>query len=182
MISPLLSMTETLIEKRLLRGRKILFNKDDAFLKPLVEILAKADHQSIILWAIELAEELSIAADDAYVKEAINFCKMWAQGEVKMPLARKYILKVHSEAKENTFIKGLYLHAIAQGLSVIHTSKHALGLPIYELSALVYQNPDAFMPYIEVKKQHYIVVLKKMIDCDKTHYKWAAFLKGKDDD
>lgn len=55
-----------------------------------------------------------------------------------MPLARGAILRCHSLAKELTDPADQALcHAIGQAASVVHTPGHAMGYPIYALTALV---------------------------------------------
>ena len=64
--------------------------------------------------------------------------KAWAAGEIKMPVAKRAILNCHALAKKMTSpTDSARCHAIAQGFSVVHTTGHALGLPIYELTAIV---------------------------------------------
>ena len=70
-------------------------------------------------------------------------------------------------------------HAIAQGCSVVHTEGHAIGLPIYELTAIVREKGiDHCREAVEQRNQTYIDKLlywhQHEPDCDGP---WAAFLK-----
>ena len=72
---------------------------------------------------------------------ALNLSRQWAAGEVKMPVAKKAILECHAMAKELTDIADIALcHAIGQACSVVHTQRHAMGYPVYELTAIVRKN------------------------------------------
>ena len=56
-----------------------------------------------------------------------------------MPIARRAILSCHAAAREQTDpVRASLFHAIGQACSVVHTPGHALGYPLYELSATVY--------------------------------------------
>lgn len=62
----------------------------------------------------------------------------WAKGQIKMPVARRAILELHALAKEiNEEQLSLLCRAIAHACATVHTERHALGLPIYELTVMV---------------------------------------------
>ena len=139
-----------MIVKRINKGRKTLFDPDDECLTGLYELIQNQSHKTLILWALELAEgsvrELNKKyIDDSRPENALNLSKQWAAGEVKMPIAKKAILECHSMAKELTDVSDIALcHAIGQACSVVHTKKHAMGYPVYELTAIVRQNKTQF--------------------------------------
>lgn len=138
-------MYEMLIN-RINKGRKILFNPDDECLINLYEQIKNQYHKTLILWSWELAEESVREMNKKYINDArpenaINLSKQWAKGEVKMPIAKNAVLKCHSMAKELLDLSDIALcHAIGQACSVVHTKKHAMGYPIYELTAIVRKN------------------------------------------
>ncbi len=138
-------MYEMLVN-RINNGRKILFDPDDECLINLYEKIKNKSHKTLILWAWELAEEsvreLNIKyINDARPENALNLSKQWAMGKVKMPIAKNAILECHSMAKGLTDISDIALcHAIGQACSVVHTQKHAMGYPVYELTAIVRKN------------------------------------------
>ena len=64
--------------------------------------------------------------------------RAWAAGVIRMPLARQAILSCHALARELTAPGDIArCHAVAQGCSVVPTTGHAMGLPVYELTAVV---------------------------------------------
>ena len=55
-----------------------------------------------------------------------------------MPIAKRAILDCHAMAKELTNPADIArCHAVGQACSVVHTAGHALGYPMYELTAIV---------------------------------------------
>lgn len=131
---------------RINNGRKILFNPDDECLAVLYGQIKNQTHKTLILWSLELAEESVRELNKKYINDnrpvnALNLSKLWAKGEVKMSIAKKAILQCHSMAKELTDSCDIALcHAIGQACSVVHTQTHAMGYPIYELTAIVRKN------------------------------------------
>ena len=96
-----------------------------------------------------------------------------------MPLAQRLILDCHAIAKELDNAADIALcHAVGQACAVVHTAGHALGLPMYELSAIVYrlgidncvQSVEARMAeysdrlaFWKAHEQDYADVYKKML-------------------
>ena len=75
-----------------------------------------------------------------------------------MPQAKQAILQVHAMAKELNSPEEIALcHAAAQGCSVIHTPGHALGYPIYELTALVHRyGIEHCIQPVEKRREEYV--------------------------
>ena len=124
------------------RRNQILFTGDSLLLAELRELIAGANRRALILCALELAEETvreleSRYPDDHRPREAVEAARAWAAGEIKMPLAKRAILDCHAMAKELTDPADIArCHAVGQACSVVHTAGHAMGYPIYELTAL----------------------------------------------
>lgn len=121
--------------------------------------------------------------EQKYTKElrpriAFNKCQKWASGEIKMPLAKKSILDCHAVAKEIDDDYYIALcHAIGQGLSTVHVETHAIGLPIYELTAIVLKNKDNYQKEVGSKIKYYIdTLLYFQNNIDNIDYHWADFL------
>ena len=164
------------------RKNKILFSQDSYLLQELTELLQQQNRQVVILWALELAEEIVNQLLEKYPEEtrgleALQLSRLWAQGKIKMPEAKQGILACHKVAKEIES-PALY-HAIGQGCSVVHTLGHTIGLPIYELTAIVRKHGiDSCRDYVEHRNKEYINKLHYW----KNHYQdeereWAKFLK-----
>lgn len=154
-------------------------------LAELRELIAGADRRVMILWALELAEETVRELEDKYPddyrpREAIETARAWAAGEIKMPLARRAILDCHAMAKELTdFADIARCHAVGQACSVVHTEGHAIGYPIYELTALVLeQGLEDCREAVEARVRDYERRLLYWVDRERSECrKWADFLR-----
>lgn len=161
-----------------------MFSRSSIVLKDLLEVIRTEKHRTIVLWAFKCIEKIkeclpSEIRNDARIYNAINLCKSWSRGEIKMPIAKKALLQVHQMAKEtdDKYIIAL-LHAIGQGCAVVHVETHAIGIAIYELTSLVVKHGiDNCEDVIKDKVANYIELLKlceeEVID---PNLKWADFL------
>ena len=125
------------------RKNQILFSKDSLLLTDLCQLIARANRRALILWALELAEETARELAEKYPEDhrpldAIAASRAWASGEIKMPIAKQAILNCHAMAKELENPTDIArCHAVGQACSVVHTVGHALGYPMYELTAII---------------------------------------------
>lgn len=150
-------------QNRIDRKNQILFTQDSDFLRDVVAVVQEQNHQTLVLWAFEFADKTVQKLSMRYpheqrLKIAVATAKEWAAGNVKMPIAQRAILQAHAVAKEINSPEDIALcHAIGQACGVVHTSGHAIGFPIYDLTALVlhYGMPDCKKP-VEERKQQYI--------------------------
>ncbi len=97
-----------------------------------------------------------------------------------MPIAKQAILAVHAMAKEMPNDADAALcHALGQACSVVHTPRHAPGLPIYELTAIVRRfGIDYCKDILEKTILRYEETLKICrIQNETTFSQWASFLK-----
>lgn len=155
------------VKEKLKRKNKILFSRDSLCLQNLLTELRKQDRKVIVLWALECAENISKELAKKYPNDdrfenAVNLSKEWAHGKIKMPLAKKAILQAHAVAKEISNPVDIALcHALGQGCSAVHVETHAIGLPMYELTAIVLENGiENCEKKIEEKINEYIKSLK----------------------
>jgi len=131
------------VKTKIRRKNQILFSKDCLLLAGLRKLIEQTNRRALILWALELAEETALQLAEKYPedfrpREAIAAARAWAAGEIKMPIAKRAILNCHAMAKELTDPADIArCHAVGQACSVVHTVGHALGYPMYELSAIV---------------------------------------------
>ena len=161
-----------LYSKRFFKGNQFIFMPKDPILTDLVELVGSSNHQVLIKWSFQLIENLLCKDSfDPLVIECVDTAKRWAQNEVKMKDAKRLNLEYHQLAKlqNNTMIS-----AIAQGCSVVHTPKHAMGLVLYEL-AWIYEN-KSYQDVLD-KIECYIQTLQ---DIKENHIdnqgKWVSFL------
>ena len=146
--------------------------------------LAVSDRRTIVLWALSLSADtvqyLSAKyPDDMRPLLALAKSRAWAQGKIKMPEAKEAILACHAMAKElQDYPDACLCHAVAQGCSTVHTPKHALGYPIYALTALAYQSGmEKCDQAVEEKCSEYVSYLKEMKkESQDPKYTWASFL------
>jgi hypothetical protein len=127
--------------------KRILFNRDSDCLQPLLALIEKQKRRTLVLWALEYAEELADKFETKYPDEhrprgAVNACRAWARGEVKMPFAKKAIHAAHNAATEiaDDIIFCSIARAIGHAVATVHVETHAIGGPIYALTALAYES------------------------------------------
>ena len=167
------------------RKNQILFSKDSLLLTDLCQLIAQANRRALILWALELAEETTRELAEKYPenhrpREAIAASRAWAAGEIKMPIAKQAILNCHAMAKELTASADIArCHAVGQACSVVHTVGHALGYPMYELTAIILeQGLDGCRESVEQRLMYYEQRLRYWVEYEKTcQQNWAGFLK-----
>lgn len=130
------------VKARVKRKNKVLFRLDDDLLSDLSAMLEASSRKAVVLWAFALAEEGVAELDrrcpgDGRARESLEMSRAWARGEVKMSAAKSAILSCHGAAKEtdDEVCIALY-HAVGQACGCVHTPGHALGFPIYELTAM----------------------------------------------
>lgn len=172
-------------EIKLKNKRQILFSKDSELLAELEFLISSQNRKAVTLWALDLSEESAEKIIKKYptekaVIEAVQFSKIWAQGNIKMPAAKKKILECHAVAKRLENKEDIAcVHAIAQGCSVVHTVKHAIGYPIYDLTSIIYREGiDNCKEAVEKRNQEYIDRL--IYYSNENIYskmKWADFIK-----
>lgn len=135
-----------ILEKRIKAKRQILFSKEDEGIMSLMLLIDEMPRRAVVLWALDLAEE-EVKVLEAHdpseerPKTAVAVTRMWAAGEVKMPVAKRAILDCHTAAKETSSAADIArFHAIGQACGTVHANGHAIGFPIYDLTALIREN------------------------------------------
>lgn len=171
-------------EENLKKRREILFSKDSEIFSSLDALLVNQNRKAVTLWALDLAQEgaekfFKKHPEEYAVIEAVESSKKWSEGKIKMPDARIKILECHAVAKRLSNKADIALvHAVAQGCSVVHTVKHAMGYPIYELTSLVYElGIEQCKEAIEKRIEEYNQKLIFFSDSDiYSNKKWADFI------
>ena len=167
------------------RKNQILFSKDSLLLTDLCQLIAQANRRALILWALEQAEETARELAGKYPEdprpwEAIAASRAWASGEIKMPIAKQAILNCHAMAKELADPADIArCHAVGQACSVVHTAGHALGYPMYELTAIVLAlGLDDCRDAVEHRVRYYEQRLHYWAEHEKScSQNWASFLR-----
>ena len=167
------------------RKNQILFSKDSLLLTDLRQLIVHANRRALILWALELAEETARELAEKYPEdprpwEGIAASRAWASGEIKMPIAKRAILNCHAMAKELADPADIArCHAVGQACSVVHTAGHALGYPVYALTAIVLDlGLDDCREPIEQRVMYYEQRIRYWMEYEKNcQQNWAGFLK-----
>ena len=167
------------------RKNQILFSKDSLLLADLCQLIAQANRRASILWALGLAEETARELAEKYPEDhrpqdAITASRAWASGEIKRPIAKQAILNCHAMAKELADPADIArCHAVGQACSVVHTAGHALGYPMYALTAMVLElGLDDCRESVEQRVMYYEQRLRYWVEYEKTcQQNWAGFLK-----
>ena len=173
------------VQAKTKRRNQILFAAESPLLAELRRLIAGANRRALILWALELAEETvreleSRYPDDHRPREAVEAARAWAAGEIKMPLAKRAILDCHAMAKELTDPADIArCHAVGQACSVVHTEGHAMGYPVYELTAIVRElGLDSYREPVEYRVRAYEQSLLRWREREPAcSWEWAEFLK-----
>ena len=151
------------VQIRLKKGSQVLFAKDTEYLQDLTMLFREQSHKTMVLWALDLAAESVAKLEEKYPDEnrpkgALEAARAWAAGKIKMRPAQRKILDCHAFAKEIDSKEDIALcHAIGQACAVVHTAGHAIGYPMYDLSAIVYRlGIESCVEAVEQRKQEYI--------------------------
>lgn len=175
-----------LIEKRIRAKREILFSREDYFLDPLRAEIEQAFQVAVVCWALELAQHSAQILhrkypEDSRAADAIRLTWLWARGKIKMPEAKNAILACHKAAKDYADpSSAARFHAIGQACGTVHAKGHALGYPIYELTAQIREegrkNCDAA---VAERVLYYIQLLQwHEAHCASDTGEWAGFLRN----
>lgn len=172
------------VEIKLRKKSKILFSRDSQCLQELIKLIEMQNHRTIVMWALDCAKTTLERFEEKYPNElrprtALELCELWARGKIKMPIAKKAILEAHAVAKEiNDDEYGALCHAIGHAGATVHVGTHALGIPFYELTAVVLEyGKDAYQKPVGEKIEYYYQrLLYWQENTDRLGYEWAAFL------
>ena len=166
------------------RGCAILFTRHSPCLGRLSDALEAADSRTVVLWALENAARVADGleashSDDPRPSAAVSSCTLWSMGDVLMPVAKRAILDVHAMARDmDDPADAALCHAVGQGCSCVHTPKHALGLPVYELTA-TYIRGDGDPGEIGRLVRMYEESLVHAEQFSVSSRRWAPFLIGR---
>lgn len=175
---------QEIIDRRIRTGRQILFSREDDCLQALRDLTMQLPRTVVVSWALELAGETVMLLEEKYpddlrAHQALELTWDWAKGDLKMPIARKAILACHSAAKETTNpVDIARLHAVGQACSTVHANGHAIGYPIYDLTAIVHEEaPEHREAAVLHRIEHYMQrLLYHKAFCDPSPENWASFL------
>ena len=125
----------SVVEARLRRGNRLLFDRRSHLLQGLNACMDSQDCRTVVAWALDCAQETLSVFEARYPSEqrprlCIDICRDWAQGRTKMASAKRAILDCHAVAKDlNDPENEALCHAIAQGASTVHVRGTPWGSP-----------------------------------------------------
>lgn len=172
------------VRARFRRGNRILFSRDSTCLQELLRLIRQQKHRTLVLWAFACVQLPVAALEERHPGEtrpraAVSLCREWAAGKVKMPAAKQALLQVHAMAKElDDPVDVALCHAVGQACATVHVETHAIGLPIYELTAIVRaRGMESCEAAVEARIAEYIACLNRCAAAvDAQPLAWAGFL------
>lgn len=172
------------VEIKLKKRNKILFSRDSQCLQDLIKLIQLQNHRTLVMWALDCAkvplEQFEAKySDECRPRTCLRLCEDWARGKTKMPIAKQAILDSHAVAKViNDSEYGALCHAIGHAGATVHVETHVLGLPFYELTAIVLKyGKDNFPNPVSEKINYYnnrLLYWKENTDI--LELDWAYFL------
>ncbi len=161
-----------------------MFSRDSQCLQDLIKLIQLQNHRTLVLWALDCAKLPLEQIEAKYPNETrprkcLELCEDWARGNIKMPIAKRAILDAHAAAKEmDNSEYAAYCHAIGHAGATVHVETHAIGFPMYELTALVYKyGKDNFSKQVCEKIDYYYDrLLYWQENADNFGHNWASFL------
>jgi hypothetical protein len=175
------------VEQKLKKKNKLLFSRDSLCLQELIKLIQLQTHRTLVMWALDCAKMPLKQFEAKYPNErrprtCLELCEDWARGKIKMPKAKQAILGSHAVAKEiDDREHGALCQAIGHAGATVHVETHALGLPIYELTAIVRKyGAENFTEPVSEKIDYYYTRLQYWQEStDEIELEWANFLLDK---
>jgi len=172
------------VEMKLKKRNKVLFSRDSKCLQDLIGLIQLQNHRTLVMWALDCAKVPLEQFEAKYPDECrpricLELCEAWARGKIKMPIAKRAILDSHAVAKEiNDSEYGALCHAIGHAGATVHVETHAIGLPFYELTAIVLKyGKNNFQKPVSEKINYYMSrLIYWQENTDKLELDWADFL------
>ena len=161
--------------------KKLLFTRNSEIIQPLRRLISEQKHHVLILWALECSEfflnmfEKKIPNDNR-PRIAIKKARTWAEGNIKMPEAKAAILDCHNAARDASNYPNIEAaaRAIGHACATVHVETHAIGLVIYGLTSLVYNNEEHIIEqYLDY---FYDRLLYHQDNSSINDMKWATFI------
>lgn len=166
------------------RNNSVLFSKNSEYLQDLIRLFQAQNHRIMALWAFDFAEETVARLEEKYPEEtrprkALEAARDWSAGKLKMRAAQQKILACHAFAKEIENKEDISLcHAVGQACAVVHTAGHAVGYPVYDLTAVVYRyGIEHCSDAVEAREREYVDrLLYQSAHWKDSDGEWADFM------
>jgi hypothetical protein len=173
------------VENRIKKRNSILFSQESLCLQDLINMMQMQNHRTLVMWALHCAKTPLMQFETKYPQETrpgrcLKLCEEWARGRLKMPVAKQAILASHAVAKEiDDGEYGALCHAIGHAGATVHVGTHAIGLPMYELTAIVLRCGNVNYAHLvhDKIKGYYASLLYWKENMHKQNLVWADFLQ-----
>ncbi|HNS76794.1 putative immunity protein [Mesotoga prima] len=137
------------------RLRRMLSDWNALYVKSLMKQIETQSKTTLIKWVTDYSERILLPLwlkyypSDLRPKFAINAARQWLSGEIKLPQAKKKILRCHEAARDaqNSPAAQAAARAIAQSASTIHAARHCIGLALYGALAIAYDELGTEAPW-----------------------------------
>jgi hypothetical protein len=166
--------------------KKLVVTRESTCLQPIRELIEKQKHRTLVLWTIDCAERVLPIFENKYPQDkrprkAIEAAKAWAQGKIKMPVAKKAAHATHNAATavvEEDPAACAAARAMGHVVGTVHVETHAIGLVMYGITAFVYaaEQKDADDVIAKECKWFYDRLLYWEENIGKVDATWAPFL------
>ncbi len=110
--------------------------------------LTDSDHRLLALWAAACAEHVlplftAVRPDDGRPRAAIEMCRAWVRGELRMMEARAFAGHANAAARDLRGAARFAAYSAAQAVAVAHVAAHDLGAAAYAIRARAASEGDA---------------------------------------
>lgn len=169
--------------------KKILFSASDPRVAKVAEAFAKCGRRGAAAAAYAIAGkyvklyELAEEKRSDKVRVAYGAGALWAKGTIKMPEARVKILAAHSAARAAySPVACAAARAVAQAVSTVHTSKHAMGVVYYGLTAIALaKGGDVDCAEIDREIERMLAIIDGYAESEPSPDGWAEFMLTKEE-
>lgn len=169
--------------------KKILFSASDPRVAKVAEAFAKCGRRGAAAAAYAIAGkyvklyELAEEKRSDKVRVAYGAGALWAKGTIKMPEARVKILAAHSAARAAySPVACAAARAVAQAVSTVHTSKHAMGVVYYGLTAIALaKGGDVACAEIDREVERMLAIIDGYAESEPSPDDWAEFMLTKEE-
>lgn len=171
----------------------MIVTRESQVLQPLRLLIEEQKHRTLVMWALDCAKGILPIFESKYPKdkrprEAIRAARLWARGDIKMPIAKKAAHASHNAASEvinDSPAAGAAARAMGHVVGTVHVETHAIGVACYGITAYVYDLPeedqDEVIEKIATCMYDRLKYWEKHIEkVDKMNPKWATFLSRDD--
>ena len=166
-----------------------MFSASDPRVAKIAEAFAKCGRRGAAAAAYAIAGkyvklyELAEEKRSDKVRVAYGAGALWAKGTIKMPKARVKILAAHSAARAAySPVACAAARAVAQAVSTVHTSKHAMGVVCYGLTAIALaKGGDVDCAEIDREVERMLAIIDGYAESEPSPDGWAEFMLTKEE-